>query len=335
MEVATPSGESGLKRRLGRGLNALLGSTDSGEVEEPATESPSTPDAPALDEAVPGEAVAHEAVPGDEATSDEIALELIETNPYQPRKEFDEDALEELAESIRQHGVLQPLLVRMVNGGYQLIAGERRWRAAQRAQLTTVPCRVMKMDDRGACEAAIEENLKRRDLNVLEKAEAFREYLDHFESTIEELSHHLSMNRSTVSNILRLLDLAAPVQNAVKMNKITGGHARALLALPTEQQTAVCQLVQSEQWSVRKTEQAVREILNPPEPEPESTKARTAPKPRLKPSSHVVSLQDQLREKLGVKVEIALKTKESGKVVLHFASNEDFERVIKSLRNAT
>ncbi len=323
MDVATPSGDTGLKRRLGRGLNALLGSAEPEDDREPEALAPAdlSDDIEVADEV--------------QSPSDEIALELIETNPYQPRKEFDEDALEELAESIRQHGVLQPLLVRVVNGGYQLIAGERRWRAAQRAQLTTVPCRVMKMDDRGACEAAIEENLKRRDLNVLEKAEAFREYLDHFESTIEELAQHLSMNRSTVSNILRLLDLAAPVQNAVKMNKISGGHARALLALPTEQQAAVSQLVQSEQWSVRKTEQAVRDILNPPEPEPESTKARsTAPKPRLKPSSHVVSLQDQLRQKLGVKVEIALKSKDTGKVVLHFASNEDFERVIKSLRNA-
>ena len=266
--------------------------------------------------------------------SDEIALELIETNPYQPRKEFDEDGLEELAESIRQHGVLQPLLVRMVNGGYQLIAGERRWRAAQRAQLSTVPCRVMKMDDRGACEAAIEENLKRRDLNVLEKAEAFREYLDHFESTIEELAQHLSMNRSTVSNILRLLELAEPVRNAVKSNLITGGHARALLALPAEQQSAISQLIQSEQWSVRKTEQAVREILNPEPKAAPSTAARSTPAPRPKPSTHVTSLQDQLREKLGVKVEIALKTKDTGKVVLHFGSNDDFERLMRSLRNA-
>jgi ParB family chromosome partitioning protein len=318
MEVAMPASEqeTGLKRRLGRGLNALLGSGDPSNMEEPAALSAMRD----KDEA--------------DTVSDEIALELIETNPYQPRKEFDEDGLEELAESIRQHGVLQPLLVRMVNGGYQLIAGERRWRAAQRAQLSTVPCRVMKMDDRGACEAAIEENLKRRDLNVLEKAEAFREYLDHFESTIEELAQHLSMNRSTVSNILRLLELTEPVRNAVKSNLITGGHARALLALPAEQQSAISQLIQSEQWSVRKTEQAVREILNPEPKAAPSTAARSTPTPRPKPSTHVTSLQDQLREKLGVKVEIALKTKDTGKVVLHFGSNDDFERLMRSLRNA-
>lgn len=314
MEAAT---SGGLKRRLGRGLNGLLGSgsADEGEDLEPIVD----------------EMIEHEA--SDDTRSDEISLELIETNPNQPRKEFDEDALEELADSIRQHGVLQPLLVRVVDGGYQLIAGERRWRASQRAQLETVPCRVMTMDDRGACEAAIEENLKRSDLNPLEKAKAFREYLEQFDSTIEELAHHLSMNRSTVSNILRLLELAEPVQDAVNSKLITGGHARALLALPAEQQPAICQLIQMEQWSVRKTEQNVREILNP-EPKAPSNTERSAPKPRPKPSSHVVSLQDQLREKLGVKVEIALKSKDSGKVVLHFASNEDFERVMKSLRKA-
>ncbi|MFK7822461.1 MAG: ParB/RepB/Spo0J family partition protein, partial [Planctomycetaceae bacterium] len=244
MEAAT---SGGLKRRLGRGLNGLLGSsTDDGIEElEPII------DAPTESEELAG------------THSDEISLELIETNPHQPRKEFDEDALEELADSIRQHGVLQPLLVRVIDGGYQLIAGERRWRAAQRAQLETVPCRVMKMDDRGACEAAIEENLKRSDLNPLEKAKAFREYLEQFDSTIEELAHHLSMNRSTVSNILRLLELAEPVQDAVNSKLITGGHARALLALPTEQQPTICQLIQLEQWSVRKTEQAIRDILNP------------------------------------------------------------------------
>lgn len=310
-QAGTDSERGTLKRRLGRGLNALLGSGDPDEMSEPAPLS-------ALSER-----------DDTSQNSDEIALELIETNPYQPRKDFDEDGLEELAESIRQHGVLQPLLVRATKDGYQLIAGERRWRAAQRAQLATVPCRVMEMDDRGACEAAIEENLKRRDLNVLEKAEAFREYLNHFGSTIEELAQHLSMNRSTVSNILRLLDLADPVREAVKSDLITGGHARALLPLPAEQQIALCERIQAESLSVRKVEQAVRLILKPGD-------AVTASKPaaRPQPSNHVLSLQDQLREKLGVKVEISLQTKDSGRIVMHFASNDDFERVIRSLRAA-
>lgn len=310
------AGTEGNKRRLGRGLGGLFGAG-------------SAPDSPAVSEV--------SAVEQEHQPSDEIALELIETNPYQPRKEFDEDALEELAASIRQHGVLQPLLVRQMGETYQLIAGERRWRAAQRAQLATVPCRVMDMDDRGACEAAIEENLKRRDLNVLEKAEAFREYLSHFNSTVEQLANHLSMNRSTVSNILRLLDLAEPVREALRNNLITGGHARAILALPDNKQIAMCQRIQDESMNVRQVEQAVREMMNPAvaaaaqEAEKENPRAG---KPKLRPSNHVVSLQDQLRQKLGVKVEIALKTKDTGRVVLHFKSNEDFERVIRSLRDA-
>lgn len=303
-----------LKRRLGRGLTALLGSGSPADIEEPLSFQAATR-------------------PGNEPASDEISLELIETNPYQPRKEFDEDSLEELAKSIRQHGVLQPILVRATEDGYQLIAGERRWRAAQRAQLATVPCRVMEMDDRGACEAAIEENLKRRDLNVLEKAEAFREYLEHFGSTIEELAKHLSLNRSTVSNILRLLDLAEPVRDAVKADKISGGHARALLPLADAQQVVLCQRIQAESLSVRKTEQAVREILKPGS-RPTTRKRANSPASAPTPSNHVISLQEQLRQKLGAKVEIALKTSDTGHITIHFRSNEDFERLIRSLRAA-
>ncbi len=311
-----------LKRRLGRGLNALLGSSSADEIPE------SLPLAALGDRDEPSAVADESSVP-----SDEVALELIETNPHQPRKDFDEDGLEELAASIRQHGVLQPLLVRSTESGYQLIAGERRWRAAQRAQLATVPCRVLEMDDRGACEAAIEENLKRRDLNVLEKAEAFRDYLDHFGSTIEELAQHLSMNRSTVSNILRLLDLADPVREAVKADLISGGHARALLPLDAEHQVRLCQQIQAEGLSVRKTEQAVRAIVKPQTAAPDAKPAAEKPAPP-QPSNHLLSLQDQLRERLGAKVEIDLKTRDSGRILIHFASNDDFERVIRALRSA-
>ncbi|MCB1632909.1 MAG: ParB/RepB/Spo0J family partition protein, partial [Pseudomonadales bacterium] len=182
--------ESGtLKRRLGRGLNALLGSA--GDAANSAD------DRPVLRIAAP---------PG----SDEIALELIERNPFQPRREFEQSSIDELTDSIRKHGVLQPLLVRQKpNGeaGYQLIAGERRWRAAQQAGLESIPCRVIDCEDRSVSEAALEENLKRQDLNVIEKAQAFKDYLDRFGGTIEELARQLSMNRATVSNMMRLLEL--------------------------------------------------------------------------------------------------------------------------------
>ena len=154
------------RRGLGRGLESLLGggSTD--------TTVPDLPVPPADDGGGPTE----------------ISVVSIDPNPFQPRKDFDSETLNELAESIRLRGVLQPLLVRRVDGRFQLIAGERRWRAAQLAGLSTIPCRVMELDDQQVCEAAIEENLKRKDLHVLEKAQAFRDYLKRFESTIEQLA---------------------------------------------------------------------------------------------------------------------------------------------------
>lgn len=327
-----------LKRRLGRGLNALLGSADPAELDEPAGESKPAP--VLAPRSRPKRPQIHVPTAGNTQPVDvdstgrleEIDVEQISTNPYQPRKEFDEAGIEELAASIRQHGVLQPLLVRETRNGYQLIAGERRWRAAKRAELATVPCRVMELDDRSVCEASIEENLKRRDLNPLEKAEAFKEYLTHFDSTIEELAKHLSMSRSAVSNTLRLLDLAPPVREALKAGVITGGHARSLLSLSQSQQWDMCKRIQLEALSVRKTEQAVRELLNPETADNATASEAKATKP--KPSNHVISLQDKLREKLGMKVEISLKSKDAGKITLHFASNDDFERLIRSLRDA-
>ncbi len=298
-----------LKRRLGRGLNALLGSQ---EGEELAQEIPVTSSSPA---------------------ADEISVELIERNPFQPRREFGPEAITQLADSIRKHGVLQPLLVRAKGDGYQLVAGERRWRAAQQVGLENIPCRVVELEDNQVCEAAIEENLKREDLNVLEKAEAFRDYLERFGGTVEELAKRLSMNRSTVSNMMRLLELPAHVQEAVRQDRISGGHARALLPLSTEAQTELTRQIEEQCLSVRKTEEAVRSILKSgltPSPEAQPT----APAQKPEPSAHVISLQDQLRESLAAKIDIRLKKKESGQIVIHFGSNDDFERIVGQLRKA-
>ena len=196
--------------------------------------------------------------------SDEIAMELIERNPFQPRREFEPAAIDELAESIRKHGILQPLLVRARTdgeAGYQLIAGERRWRAAQQVGMETVPCRVIQFEDRQACEAALEENIKREDLNVLEKAAAFKDYLERFGGTIEELGRQLSMNRATVSNMMRLLELPESIQQLLRSNRITGGHAKALLPLSEAQQNELARQIEQEQLSVRRVEDIVREML--------------------------------------------------------------------------
>lgn len=294
-----------LKRRLGRGLNALLGNPDA------ESDAPVTLASPA---------------------ADEISVELIDRNPFQPRREFDSASIDELAESIRKHGVLQPLLVRAIDDGYQLVAGERRWRAAQQVGLENIPCRVVELEDNQVCEAAIEENLKRQDLNVLEKAEAFRDYLERFGGTVEELARRLSMNRSTVSNLLRLLELPDHVQAAVRQDRISGGHARALLPLPPDAQMELTQQIEEQSLSVRKAEEAVRRILKSRTSPAETDTAPAAVKPE--PSSHVISLQDQLRESLAARIDIRLKKKESGQIVIHFGSNDDFERIVGQLRKA-
>lgn len=315
-------------RRLGRGLSALLGG------------------------GVPAPVETVREVAGDLR---EIAVARLTRNPFQPRQQFDPEGLGELASSIREHGVLQPLLVREVDGGFQLIAGERRWQAAQKAGLTTVPCRVVDVVDKTACEFALEENLKRKDLNDLEKAQAFREYIDHFECTIEELSKQLSMNRSTVTNILRLLELADPVKQALHAGRISSGHARAMLSLPEVQQLELCSRVQAEQLTVRQTEAAVKTLLgrdeqpaaeraavvvastdDAPTASPVEVEAATIPMNAADTSrtNHVESLESQLRDLLGVPVKIKLTGKDSGQITVPFATNDEFERILRTLRRS-
>ena len=306
------------KRRLGRGLDALLG----GRPQQ-------APEAVPVAIALP--------VNAPEVSSQPVtllAVDQIRRNPFQPRSEFDEESLNELAKSIGLHGILQPVLVRKTEKGYQLIAGERRWLAAQRAGLKEVPCRVMELADREVSEAAMEENLKRKDLNVLEKAQAFQDYVDRFACTIEELGKRLSMDRSTVSNMLRLLELPEPVRRLLHEEKITGGHAKAILPLEEVDQLAICERIQAESLSVRKTEQAVRTILRGENADTipiESAKKLKAPAER---TSHVDSLEQQLRDTLGLKVQIKLKTSESGQVIIDFGSNADFDRITRLIRKA-
>jgi ParB family chromosome partitioning protein len=324
------------RRRLGRGLSALLGGA------APAAEEIETEQTLELRH---------------------VAVDAIQRNPYQPRKEFDAEALTELAASVREHGILQPLLVREVDGGMQLVAGERRWLAAKKAGLTTVPCRVVDVIDKTACEFALEENLKRKDLTDLEKASAFRQYLEHFQCTIEELAKQLSMNRSTVSNMLRLLELPEPAKNALQSGKITAGHARAILALDDiADQLALCGRIQAESLSVRQTEATVKqrqqelaapaiddaivsvEPVQSNQPEPALAEVAGAPgtisidagaaAAAEARTNHVGSLEDQLGALLGVKVEITLNSKESGRIVIPFASNSEFERILTRLRRA-
>lgn len=308
----------GANRRLGRGLNALLGGGT------PASEEKA-------------------AAPQAQGELRNIPINEISRNPFQPRKNFDAETLGELASSIKEHGVIQPVVVREFNGAFQLVAGERRWQAAQKAGLTTIPCRIVDVIDKTACEFAIEENLKRQDLNDLEKAQAFRDYIDQFECSIEELGKQISMSRSAVSNILRLLDLSDPVKNALHSGRISSGHARALLSLEEADQLAVCGRIQSEKLSVRQTEAAVKEAVKKSKEEPQDAKPgdsesdpATLPIEQAEDSrtAHVASLEEQLRDLLGVKVTIKLSGKDAGTVMIPFASNDEFERILKTVRRA-
>ncbi len=309
-ESEIPSQEVVPKRRLGRGLNALLGG--GGPANEPYAES--------------SELRLHT-----EETDGllEVSLERIQRNANQPRQHFDKQSLEELADSIRKHGILQPVLVREYGENYELIAGERRWLAAKQAGLKQIPTRVVDVIDQVACEFSFEENLKRKDLGVLEKAQAFRNYIDLFESSPEELGKQLSMSRSAVVNTLRLLELPVPIKNALQEEKLTAGHARALLSLKEEsQQLELAERIKKEQLSVRKTEAAVKELLGRTETVP----MKKPEKPEL--SNHLKSLQDQFRDAVGLKVDLKLKSKDSGQVILHFANQNDFERITQLIRNA-
>ena len=296
------------RRRLGRGLNALLGMAPTG---------PST-----------------EAEPG---TSSNISVDLIDRNPFQPRHEFDPAALNELADSIRQHGVLQPVLVRSAGGGYQLIAGERRLIAAKKAGLQEIPCRVLALTDQQVSEVALEENLKRQDLNVLEKATAFQGYLDRYGCSIEELSRRLSLGRSTVSNMVRLLELPEAVKADLRSDKISAGHARALLSLKSDSdRVTLCDRIQKEGLSVRKIEEAVRDLNASLDDSVVSIKGKK-PKSQttiVELTPHVLSLRDQLRDWLGASVEITLAARDQGKIVIEFQSSDDFERIVGKLHRA-
>lgn len=315
----------GLRRRLGRGLSALLGG--------------GVPDGDAPLESIEPTPMPADA-PIDRSDDQLVTIDAIDRNPYQPRKEFEEEPLRELANSISVHGLLQPLLVRRCGERYQLVAGERRWRAAQLAGLAQVPCRVMELEDQQVYEVAIEENVKRKDLGVLEKAEAFKDYIDRFGCSIEELAGRLSMNRATVSNYLRLLDLSEPVKQAVSEQKITNGHAKALLALDEPDQIALCERVIKETLSVRKTEEAVKQIQRARESaelcdvEPDLIPIDAAGPIDEGPSAHILNLQEQLRGLLGAKVEIQVKGKDAGKIVIPFGSSDEFESILQRLHRA-
>ena len=322
-------------RRLGRGLAALLGSpldetaeiTSDSPAATPARPTPRIFDESVLEPSAPG-------TPGKEpaASTDDLdgllqlAVAEIQDNPFQPRREFNEEEIASLAESLKQHDLLQPILVRKVAGKYQLISGERRLRAAIRSGWKSIPARVREADDRLVAELAIVENLQRKDLNPIEKALSFKRYLDEHRCPQDELARRLSIDRSTIANLMRLLDLPEQVLDSLRSEKLSAGHARALLPLGDEdEQIALAQRITSEGLSVREVERIVTEALSADDETPAGS-AAPAKKKRTR-SDQIASLEQELRIALGTKVEIKQSAKGRGTVVIHFADSEDFDRL--------
>jgi ParB family transcriptional regulator, chromosome partitioning protein len=253
----------------------------------------------------------------------EIPLARITENPRQPRLRMDDDALEALAASIRQHGVIQPVLVTETLDGYQLVAGERRVRAARLAGLDRIPAVIRQLADREQLELALVENLHREDLDPIEAARAYRQLIDDFAFTQEELATRVGRARSTVANTLRLLELNSAVQDAVVGGAITEGHARAIGGLPTETQAHVVSAVIEDDLSVRQTEELVRRLR-----EPRPAAAEAGPKPAADPD--VERVEEDLRRSLGTKVRLT-RTRRGGRITIEYYGDEELARLYQRL----
>ncbi len=260
---------------------------------------------------------------GTAAESVQLNVYDVDDNPFQPRREFNKAEIESLAESLKSHDQLQPILVRKTGDRYQLISGERRLRAAIHAGWSQIQAQVREADDRLVAELAIVENLQRKDLNPIEKAFSFRRYIDEHRCPQDELANRLKIDRSTVANLLRLLELPTAVQKALQIGLISNGHARALLPLGDEHlQIEFCNRVQRDGLSVRAIEQIVRERIA----EEDGVKTKKGSKKKA-PSSQIASLENELRTALGTRVEIKNSNRGRGKMIIHYSSPEEFQRL--------
>jgi ParB family chromosome partitioning protein len=251
----------------------------------------------------------------------EIPLGRIRENPRQPRLRMDDEALSGLAESIRQHGVIQPILVTETIDGYTLVAGERRVRAARMAGLDRIPAIVRQLADRQQLELALVENLQREDLDPMEAARAYRQLMDEFSFTQDDLATRVGRARSTVANTLRLLELHPAVQEAVAASLITEGHARALGGLPTEAQAPAVTTVIADDLSVRQTEELVRRVR---EPRVERAADQAPPDP------DVERVEEDLRRSLGTKVRLT-RTRRGGRIVIEYFGEDELARLYQRL----
>jgi len=278
-------------RGLGRGLDALLGT----EAEPSA-----------------GDALAT------------LAVDALQPGRFQPRTRIDQDGLAELAESIRAQGVMQPILVRPLREGrYEIVAGERRWRAARMAGLSSVPALVREVPDSHALAMALIENMQREDLNPLEQAAGMRRLIDEFGMTHAQTAEALGRSRTGITNLLRLLELAPPVQELVRAGELDMGHARALLALPALKQIELAREAVARALSVRQVEQRVNALLTSP-----------ARRSGRRVDRDVARLEEEIAQRVGTRVEIKSAKGGAGKLVLYYSSHEQLDALIERLRRS-
>ncbi len=266
-----------------------------------------------------------------DATFQTVAVASIQPNQYQPRGHFDEESLDSLTASVRELGVLQPLLVRQDGDTYELIAGERRWRAAKRAGLQDVPVIVRKADDTASLEQALVENLHRQDLNAIEEAAAYQQLVEDFSFTQAKIAKRVGKSRSAVANILRLLTLPPAVQKLVSENRLSAGHARAIVVVEDEdRQVEFAQRAVDEALTVRDVERLIKgEIIEPGESgAPKGDEKSTRPAPGTTRPAAVLELERLLSEQLETSVGISLGAKK-GKIVIDYADLDDLERIYR------
>ena len=286
------------KRGLGRGLDALLGGSTAAALED-------------------------EAVKADSRELQHLPLDLIQRGKYQPRRDMDPSALEELANSIKAQGVMQPIVVRPIGGGrFEIIAGERRWRASQQAGLDKIPAMVREVPDEAAIAMALIENIQREDLNPIEEAVALQRLQQEFELTQQQVADAVGKSRVTISNLLRLIALPEEIKTLLSHGDLEMGHARALLGLPLEQQVEGARHVVARGLTVRQTEALVRQWLN--------SKEKSAEKVKADPD--INRLEQRLAEKLGAPVQIKHGQKGKGQLVIRYNSLDELQGVLAHIR---
>ena len=294
------------KRGLGKSLDALLSTSNTARTKQVEADKQAQP-------------VVEEA----EGELRQLPVEFLQRGEYQPRKDMSEDALDDLASSIKTQGIIQPIIVRQLDGKdkFEIIAGERRWRAAQLAQLSEVPCLVKEVDDQSTMAMALIENIQREDLNAMEEAVALDRLINEFELTHQQVADEVGKSRTTVSNLLRLNTLNDDVKLLLERGDIDMGHARALLGLSGELQSENARVVADKSLTVRETERLVQKALKG---EPEKKEKVVDP--------NIASLQQRLTDHLGAKVAINDNGKGKGKLVISYTSNDELEGVLAHLK---